>query len=112
MTSPARSLLTLSNYTSLRWDGSQNLEGLLLQPLFKFARASASSFERLCVKNRRRLHRCALNSGRVTRRNSQRPRAPARIALGTRTNLQTRDHAKLKQRFGGKTIRDVRFRVR
>src|SRR6516162_8365081 len=47
----------------------------------------------------------------LARRNPLRPRPSTRLALRTRTNLQVRNPAKLKQRFGSKTIRDVRFRV-
>ena len=38
-------------------------------------------------------------------------RAPTGLALRARANFQVRNPAKLKQRFGGKIIRDVRFRV-
>jgi hypothetical protein len=63
----------------------------------RLARASARNrSHRRVVKNRRRLHRRALNASRVARGNSVCPRAPARIALRARTNLQVRDPAKTK----------------
>ena len=67
--------------------------------------------DRRVVENHRRLHRRALNASRIARRNSLRSRPPTRVALRARTNLQVEILRKLKQRFGAKTIRDVRFRI-
>ena len=50
--------------------------------------------DRRMVKNRRRLHRCALCAGRIARRNSLRPGAPTGLALRARTNLQVRNPPK------------------
>jgi len=36
---------------------------------------------------------------------------PASFALRARASVEDRNLRKLKQRFGGKTIRDIRFRV-
>src|SRR5580765_7657732 len=61
------------------------------------ARAPARNrSDRSLVKNRRRLHRRALRAGGVARGRPVRPRAPARIALRARTNLQVPNPAKTK----------------
>jgi hypothetical protein len=65
----------------------------------------------LSPKKSRRPHRHALNSYRAALRRALRPGPPTNLALRARTNLRVRNPRKLKQRFGAKTIRDVRFRV-
>src|SRR5204863_10136510 len=57
--------------------------------------------DRSLVKNRRRLHRRALNSSRAARSNSVRPSTATRIALRARTNLQVRTSAKTESTLRG-----------
>src|SRR5262245_53818594 len=49
--------------------------------------------DRCVVKNRRRLHRRALHPCRIARGNSLRSRAPTRVTLRARTNLEGRNSA-------------------
>src|SRR5436190_15725925 len=51
---------------------------------------------RRLVKNRRRLYRRTLSPGRVARGRALCARAPTRVALRARTNLQVRNPAQIK----------------
>src|SRR5438874_9805298 len=63
----------------------------------RFARAPARNrSDRSLVKNRRRLYRRTLSPGRVARGRALCARAPTRIALRARTNLQVRNPAQIK----------------
>ena len=54
----------------------------------------------------------AAHSARVALRETfSTPACSNRLALQARTNFKTETLRKLKQSFGGKTIRDIRFRV-
>src|SRR6516162_405686 len=57
---------------------------------------SRNRSDRCLVKNRRRLHRRALNTSRLARRRALRPGPPTRVALRARTNLQVRNPAETK----------------
>ena len=61
----------------------------------RFTRAPARNrSDRSLVENRRRLHRRTLGASRLARRSFVCARAPTRIALRARTNLQARNPAK------------------
>src|SRR5262245_4963257 len=50
--------------------------------------------DRSLVKDRRRVHRCALDASRLTRRRALRPGSSTGASLRTRTNLEVRDSPK------------------
>jgi hypothetical protein len=66
----------------------------------RVARAPARNrSNRSLVENRRRLHRHTLGASRLARRSFVCARAPTRIALRARTNLQARNPAKTETTF-------------
>jgi hypothetical protein len=57
------------------------------------------------------IHPAAANASRVARRNPLRPRLQFVLQYELEQVSKSEILRKLKQRFGAKTIRDVRFRV-